>query len=80
MTLREKCKISPVVIQQANREQGNIERFKAGKSAFTINDAKDSGNTNKAQLLCEIKDSGNFILNLIFLYIIIVYIKNFNRL
>lgn len=45
VTLREKCKISPVVIQQANREQGNIERFKAGKSAFTINDAKDSGNT-----------------------------------
>jgi hypothetical protein len=45
VTLREKCKISPIVIQQANREQGNIERFKAGKSAFTINDAKDSGNT-----------------------------------
>lgn len=38
VTLREKCKISPVVIQQANREQGNIERFKAGKSAFSIND------------------------------------------
>ena len=45
VTLREKCFISPVVIQQANREQGNIERFKQGKSAFTINDAKDSGNT-----------------------------------
>ena len=42
---REKCGISPVVVQQANREQGNIERFKQGKSAFTINDAKDSGNT-----------------------------------
>ena len=45
VSLREKCKISPVIIQQANREQGNIERFKQGKSAFTINDAKDSGNT-----------------------------------
>lgn len=45
VTLREKCFISPVVIQQANREQGNIERYKQGKSAFTINDAKDSGNT-----------------------------------
>ena len=45
VTLREKCLISPVVIQQANREQGNIERFKQGKSAFTINDAKDTGNT-----------------------------------
>ncbi|MGM9533168.1 DnaB-like helicase C-terminal domain-containing protein, partial [Intestinibacter sp.] len=32
--LRDKCGISPVVIQQANREQGNIERFKQGKSAF----------------------------------------------
>ena len=42
---REKCGLSPVVVQQANREQGNIERFKQGKSAFTINDAKDSGNT-----------------------------------
>ena len=45
VTLREKCGISPIVIQQANREQGNIERFKQGKSAFSINDAKDSGNT-----------------------------------
>ena len=45
VTLRERCGISPVVIQQANREQGNIERFKQGKSAFTQNDAKDSGNT-----------------------------------
>jgi replicative DNA helicase len=51
VTLREKCKISPVVIQQANREQGNIERFKQGKSAFSINDGKDSGNTNYWGLL-----------------------------
>ena len=35
---REKCKISPIVIQQANREQGNIERLKQGRSSFTIND------------------------------------------
>lgn len=45
VTLREMCKISPVVIQQANRDNGNIDRFKAGKSAFTMNDSKDSGNT-----------------------------------
>ena len=45
VTLRERCGISPVVIQQTNRDQGNIERFKQNKSAFTINDAKDSGNT-----------------------------------
>ncbi len=44
VTLREKCGISPVIIQQANRDQGNIERFKQNKSAFTINDSKDSGN------------------------------------
>ena len=44
VTLREKCGISPVIIQQANRDQGNIERFKQGKSAFSINDSKDSGN------------------------------------
>lgn len=47
VTLRERCGISPVVIQQANREQGNIERFKQGKSAFTINDGKDSGNVTQ---------------------------------
>lgn len=45
VTLREMCNISPVVIQQANRDHGNIERFKAGKSAYTMNDSKDSGNT-----------------------------------
>lgn len=43
--LREKTGASFTNVQQANREQGNIERFKANKSAFTINDAKDTGNT-----------------------------------
>lgn len=38
---REKCKISPIVIQQANREQGNIERLKQGRSSFSINDFKN---------------------------------------
>jgi len=42
-TLRNICGISPVVVQQANREQGNMERRKQGMSAFTINDTKDSG-------------------------------------
>ena len=37
------CGISPVVVQQANREQGNIERRKQGVNNFTINDTKDSG-------------------------------------
>ena len=64
VTLREKCGISPVVIQQANRDQGNIERFKQGKSAFTINDSKDSGNTNLHNLNFEIKDSCYFYFDL----------------
>lgn len=41
---REKCKISPIVIQQANRDQGNVERIKQGLSSFRISDGKDSGN------------------------------------
>lgn len=57
VTLREMCQISPVVIQQANRDHGNIERFKAGKSAFTMNDAKDSGNTvNDCNIMLAIFD------------------------
>ena len=43
LTLRNMCGISPVVVQQANRDQGGIERFKAGRTGFTINDTKDSG-------------------------------------
>ena len=38
LTLRNIAGISPIVIQQANREQGNIERRKQGMSGFTIND------------------------------------------
>lgn len=43
LTLRNMCGISPVVVQQANRDQGSIERFKAARTGFTINDTKDSG-------------------------------------
>lgn len=43
ITLRNMCGISPVVVQQANREQGNMERRKQGVNNFTINDTKDSG-------------------------------------
>lgn len=43
ITLRNRCGISPVVVQQANREQGNMERRKQGVNNFTINDTKDSG-------------------------------------
>lgn len=38
VTLRNRTGMSWLFIQQANRDQGNIERFKQGKSAFTIND------------------------------------------
>lgn len=43
LTLRNIAGITPVVIQQANREQGGMERRKQGVSNFTINDTKDSG-------------------------------------
>lgn len=44
VTLRNRTGMSWVFIQQTNRDQGNIERYKQGKSAFNLNDTKDSGN------------------------------------
>lgn len=44
VSIRNRTGMSWLFIQQANRDQGNIERFKANKSAFTLNDTKDSGN------------------------------------
>ena len=44
VSLRNRTNMSWLYIQQTNRDQGNIERFKANKSAFTLNDTKDSGN------------------------------------
>lgn len=44
VNLRNRTGMSWVFVQQANRDQGNIERFKQNKSAFTLNDTKDSGN------------------------------------
>lgn len=45
VTLRNICGISPIVIQQTNRNQSSMDRRKQGLLDFTINDAKDSGNT-----------------------------------
>ena len=45
ITLRNMCNISPTIIQQINRDQGNIERFKAGRSEITLNDFKESSDT-----------------------------------
>lgn len=57
VTLREMCNISPVVIQQANREQANQARLQAGMTSFSMNDAKDSGNTvNDCSLMLAIYD------------------------
>lgn len=57
VTLREMCGISPVVIQQANREQANQARLQAGMTAFSMNDAKDSGNTvNDCNIMLAIYD------------------------
>lgn len=55
LTLRNIAGISPVVIQQANRDQGNVERRKAGISNFTLNDTKDSGGpTQDAEIVISI--------------------------
>lgn len=50
VSIRNRTGMSWLFIQQANRDQGNIERFKANKSAFTLNDTKDSGNIKITQL------------------------------
>lgn len=43
VTLRNMCKISPLVIMQVNRNSTSIDRRKEGMSNITLNDAKDSG-------------------------------------
>jgi len=44
VTLRNICKISPLVIMQVNRDSANMDRRKAGLNNLTLNDVKDSGN------------------------------------
>lgn len=57
VTLRELCNISPVVIQQANREQANQARLQSKLTSFTMNDSKDSGNTvNDCSVMLAIYD------------------------
>ena len=48
VTLRNMCGISPVLIQQINRDQSNIERFKAGRTGIQISDMKETGDTTDA--------------------------------
>lgn len=44
VTLRNMCGISPLVIMQANRESGSMDRRKFGLNNLRIDDTKDSGN------------------------------------
>lgn len=48
VTLRNMCNISPTLIQQINREQSNIERFKAGRTGIQLSDLKETGDTTDA--------------------------------
>lgn len=48
ITLRNMCKISPIIVQQANREQGGMERRKQGMINMTLNDTRDSGDPVQA--------------------------------
>ena len=48
ITLRNMCEISPTLIQQINREQSNIERFKAGRTGIQLSDLKETGDTTDA--------------------------------
>lgn len=43
VTLRNMCKISPLVVMQANRDSGGMERRKQGLNNMRLNDTKDSG-------------------------------------
>lgn len=47
VTLRNICKISPVVIMQINRESSSMDRRKAGLNNLTLSDTKDSGNVSQ---------------------------------
>ena len=43
VTLRNRCKISPLVIMQANRDSTSMDRRKAGLDNMQLSDIKDSG-------------------------------------
>ena len=48
ITLRNMAQISPTIIQQINREQSNIERFKAGRTGIQLSDLKETADTSDA--------------------------------
>ena len=45
ITLRNMCDLAVVIVQQINRQQGDVERFKLGRTAITLNDFKESADT-----------------------------------
>lgn len=47
VTLRNKYKISPLVIMQINRDSSSMDRRKANLNNLTLNDIKDSGNPSQ---------------------------------
>ena len=48
VTLRNMTELSPTLIQQINREQSNIERFKAGRTGIQLSDLKETADTTDA--------------------------------
>lgn len=48
ITLRNMTGLSPTLIQQINREQSNIERFKAGRTGIQLSDLKETSDTTDA--------------------------------
>ena len=48
INLKNRCGISPTLIQQINRNQSSIERFKAGKTEITLDDFKETSDSTDA--------------------------------
>ena len=48
INLKNRCGLSPTLIQQINRNQGSIERFKAGKTEITLDDFKETSDSTDA--------------------------------
>lgn len=48
INLKNRCGISPTLIQQINRNQSSIERFKVGKTEITLDDFKETSDSTDA--------------------------------
>lgn len=64
ITLRNMCGISPVLVQQINRDQSNIERYKAGRMGIQLSDFKESSDsTDGAEIVLAINNPNRDKLN-----------------